>query len=183
MPSNPKILIKIHFSALTIAIFNFLFNELTPYSLEGIIELVVEITAILSGFLLFLFYFRPFKKINFYFSIYPMMVCIIIFAIIFKSLFWLIVVSIILFPLIPDQKKFEQDGIIISTPYQGFMAHCCSYQLKERKLLLFEKEYPIFNSEGPIDFETLKIEQSKNYFELIYKADFGEEIRYTKILK
>ena len=170
MTTYPKILIRIHFSALTIAIFNFLFNELTPYSLEGTIELVVEITAILSGFLLFLFYFRPFKKINFYFSIYPMMVCIIIFAIIFKSLFWLIVLSIILFPL-------------ISTPYQGFMAHCCSYQLKERKLLLFEKEYPIFNSEGPIDFETLKIEQSKNYFELIYKADFGEEIRYTKILK
>ncbi len=178
-----KILTRIHFSALTIAILNFLLNELTAYSLDGISELAIEITAVFTGFLLFFFYLRPFKKLNFYFSIYPVAAFLLITGLIFKGLFWAIILSVIFFPLIPDKKHFEQDGIIISTSYRGFMAPCCSYQLKERKLLLLEKEYVIFESDGPIEFETLKIENTMNYVELTYKTDFGEEIKHSKISK
>lgn len=182
-PKHTKILTKIHFSALIIALLNFVFNELSAYSLDGITELVIEISAVISGFLLFFFNLRPFKKINFYYIIYPLSAFLLIVGLIFQGLFWVIVLSIILYPIIPDQKKFEQDGIIISIPYRGFMAPCCSYQLKERKLLLFEKEYAIFESDGPIDFETLKMENTVNYVELTYKTDFGEETIKKKLRK
>ncbi len=177
------LLTKIHFSTLLLAIFNYLLNELTEFSLESRVELTVELIAVLSGITLFFLFLLPFKKIIFYYAIYPIACAMLIAGILFRGIFGAIVLSIILFPIIPDQKEFEQDGIIISNPYGGFLATCCSYQMKERKLLFFEAEYGRFESDGPIDFETIKIKENTNSIEISYKTDFSNEIIKKKILK
>ena len=154
-----KILMRIHFIALTIAILNSLFKYFTTYSLEGNIEFGIEVLTVISGLTLFFFFLKPFKRINLYFSIYATVASFLIIGLIFRGLFWGLVLSVLLFPLIPDDKQFEENGIIISTPFKGMIASCCSYQVKERKFLLFEKDYGELEVEGggPIDFETVNL--------------------------
>ena len=181
-----KILIRIHFATLTVVILNALINSLTTYSLEGNIEFGIKILTVISGLILFFFYLKPFRKINFYFSIYTTIAGLLIIGLIFRGIFWVLVLSVVLFPLVPDHKEFEKNGIIISTPFQGFMAPCCSYQIKERQLLIFEKDYGRWElgGEGPIDFETVKINSNDNEIEITYSTDFdGEVIKKDKKIR
>lgn len=173
-----KILIRIHLTTFTIAILNALIKTLTAYSLEGDIEFGVKILIVVSGLILFFFYLKPFKKINFYFSIYATITALLILGLIFRGIFWALVLSVVLFPLVPNDKEFEENGIIISTPFQGFMALCCSYQIKGRQLLIFEKDYGKWEleGEGPIDFETVKINSNDNEIEITYSTDFDKGV-------
>jgi hypothetical protein len=173
-----KILKRIHFIALTIAILNSLFKNFTTYSLEGKIEFGIEILTVISGLTLFVFYLKPFKKINYYLSIYAIIAIFLIIGLIFRGIFWGLVLTVVLFPIIPDDKEFEENGIIISTPFQGFMARCCSYEIKERQLLIFEKNYGIWEleGEGPIDFETVKINSTDSEIEITYSTDFDKGV-------
>ena len=180
-----KILTRFHIATLTIAILNTFVKNLSPYSLAGNIEYGIEILTVISGFTLFFFYLRPFKKINFYFSIYATVAFFLIIGLLFRGIFWGLVLSVLLFPIIPDEKEFEEKGIIISTPFQGFMSACCSYQIKERQFMIFEKDYGIWKleGEGPIDFETVKIRTSDNEIEIAYTTDFDEGSIKKKIIK
>lgn len=176
---------RIHFVALSIAILNSLFKNFTTYSLEGNIEFGIEMLTVMSGLTLFFFYLKPFKKTNFYFSIYPTIAALLILGLIFRGIFWALVLSVVLFPLIPNDKAFEENGITISTPFQGFMAPCCSYQIKERQLLLFEKDYGKWNleGEGPVNFETVKINSNVNEIEITYSTDFDKGVIKKKKIK
>lgn len=178
-------MIRFHFIALTIAIMNFLFKNFTTYSLEGNIEFGIEILTAISGLTLFFFYLKPFKKINFYFSIYATVAFFLIVGLIFRGFFLGLVLSVLLFPLIPDDKEFEENGVIISTPFQGFMAACCSYQVKERQLIIFEKDYGKWDleGEGPIDFKTVKINSSDDEIEITYSTNFDEGVIKKKKIK
>lgn len=180
-----KILIRIHFVALTIAILNSLFKNYTIYSLEGNIEFGIEILTAISGLTLFFFYLKPFKKINFYFSIYATIAFFLIIGLIFRGILFGLILFVLLFPIIPDDKEFEENGIIISTPFQGFMARCCSYEIKERQLLIFEKNYGIWElgGEGSIDFETMKINSNDREIEITYSTDFDKGVIKKKKIK
>lgn len=171
-----KILIRIHFIALTIAVLNSLFKNFTTYSLEGNIEFGIEILTAISGLTLFFFYLKPFKKINYYFSISATVSFFLIFGLIFRVFILGFVLSILLFPMIPDDKKFEENGIIIATPFQGFITACCSYQIKERQLLIFEKDYGRIITEGPISFETVRIHSTETEIELTYSTGYDNEL-------
>lgn len=173
-----KILIRIHFIVLTIAIMNSVFKNFTTYCLEGNIEFGIETLTAISGLTLFFLYLKPFKKINFYFSIYATIAFFLVIGLIFRGLFLGLVLSVLLFPLIPADKEFEENGIIISTPFKGFMARCCSYQIKERQLLIFEKDYGLLEleGEGPIDFKTVKINSNDTEIEIIYSTDFDKGV-------
>jgi len=176
-----KVLIRVHFIMLATAILNSLLKVFSTYSLESNLELILKLAAVISGLTLFFFYLKPFKMINLYFSIYAFMTLFLTIGIIFRGVFWGVALSIILYPIIPDQKKYEKNDIIISIPFKGFISSCCSYQIKERQLLLFEKNYGVFESEGPIDFNTLKMEKTKNEVELSYSTEF--EIKKIQINK
>ena len=169
-----KILIRIHIVALTIVILNSLFKNFTTYSLEGSIEFGIWLLLAITGLTLFFFYLKPFKRINFYFSFYALITTLSIIALVFRSFFLGFILLIILYPAIPDQKKYEKDGIIITVPFQGFMSRCCLYEIKERQLLIFEKDYGRWelDGEGPIDFETVKINSNDSEIEIIYSTDF-----------
>lgn len=155
------------------------------FSLASEIELGIKILVIISGLLLFFLYRKSLKKFKLYFSVYPLAVLFIVIGLIFRGIIAGLILSIILFPIIPNEKEFEAEGVIITTPFQGFMAACCSYQIKERQLLIFEKDYGIFQleGEGPIVFETMSIEKSETEISLRYSTSFEKEIVKGKILK
>jgi hypothetical protein len=176
---------RIHFATLTIAILNSLFKKITYYSLEGNIQFGIEILIVITGLILFFFYLKPFNKLNYYFLIYATISFFLIIGLIFRGLFWGFVLSALLFPLIPDDKEFEENGIIISTPFQGIMAPCCAYQVKERQLFIFEKDYGIMEleGEGPIDFETMNVNKLEIEIILTYSTDFDKGVIKSKIIK
>lgn len=180
-----KIFIRIHFVTLAIAILNSIFKNITAYSLEGNIEFGIEVLTVISGLTLFFFYLKPIKKINYYFSIYATVALFLLIALVFRGLFLGLILSVLLFPIMPDDKEFEEKGIIVSTPYQGFMARCCSYQIKERQLLIFVKDYGQWDleGEGPIDFETVKINSSEKDIEITYSTDFDKGLIKKKKIK
>ena len=180
-----KILTGIHFVALGIAVVNSYFKTFSNYSLYGNIEFGIELFTVISGLVLFFFYRKPFRRIAYYFSIYAFVASLVIVGLIFRGLLFGVILSIILFPIIPDEKEYQQNGITIATPFQGLMAPCCSYVVKERKGKLFEKNLGVLNSEGEgqINFETIQIQKSNQEIVLIYSTDFDEGILKKKIIK
>ena len=108
-----------------------------------------------------------------------------IFGLIFRGIFWALLFSATLLLLDPGDKEIEENGIIISTPFQGFMEPCCSYQIKERLLLIFEKDYGKWElkEEGPIDFEMVKIKSNDNEIEITYSTDFDKGVIKKKKIK
>lgn len=177
-------ILRIHFFALILAIVNAVFKFATVYCLAANIEFMVEMLTVISGFALFFFYRKQPKNTGIYFLIYPVVTCLLIVGFVLRGMFGLLIVSLLLFPLIPDTKEFEQDGVIIYTPFQGFMAMCCPYQVKERKLLFFEKDLGIFASEnGSVNYEKMHIEQSDKDYTLRYTTNFDEDSVQMEIIK
>ena len=105
-----KILISFHFIALAIAVLNTLLKSLTKYGLDSQVELTIEAAAVISGFILFFFYLIPFKKINFYFSIYALLAIFSILTWVFRSFFFGFILVIALYPVFPDE------NILTATP-------------------------------------------------------------------
>jgi hypothetical protein len=164
--SVTKIFKIIHFTSLTIVIFNVILIFFSDYSLIGSLAFGIKLLVIFSGLTLFFLHIKPVNKINLYFSIYPSALLLLIIGLIFRGFFGAFLMSIILSPIIPDQKEHDQNELSIYTPYQGLMSSCCYYQVKERRFLIFEKDYGIFESYGSINFEFLKIEKSENEIKL-----------------
>lgn len=130
-------------------------------------------------------YLRPFKSINFYFIIYPTAAIFLAIGLIFRGMLGAIIISLILFPIIPDDRIFESEntGIIISTSKSGFMAPCCAYQVKERKLLIFEKDYGAFESEGAIIFDSTSVTVTESEIILTYSTEYSEKVVNEKRLQ
>ncbi|WP_018342678.1 hypothetical protein [Cytophaga aurantiaca] len=176
-------LLRTHVIALTIAIVNAVFKFITIYSLTGNVEFIVEMITVISGAILFFFYLKSSENDRFYFLIYPLVTFLLIVAFVTRGIIGLLIL-ILLFPLIPDTKEYEQDGIIMYTPYQGPMAECCRYQVKERKLLFFEKDLGVFGSRnGPIQYEKMHIEQSDKELIVTFATSFHQDSIQTDIIK
>ena len=184
-PRIRTILTKVHFTVLSVAILNSISKNFTPISLADEIAFGVNLLTVISGLFLFFFYFKPFKKINFYFAVYALSAIFVITGLIFRGIFGALILSIILYPIIPNEKEFEFEGVTISTPFQGFISPCCAYQVKERKYLIFEKDYGVFklDGEGPINFESVKINLSNTDIKITYTTIFEEGVEKKKILK
>lgn len=155
-----KIALRLHYMALSMALLNGLADVVTSYSLVSSITYYLKLIIPATGLILSFYYLKPLKARDFYFLIYPFLALLLLLGLIFRGTGWALILSIILFPFMPEDKEFEQDGLIISEHFQGFMAPCCPYKIKERKLLIFERDYGILDvqGDGPIDFETLRVE-------------------------
>ncbi|MDX1907906.1 MAG: hypothetical protein SF053_12805 [Bacteroidia bacterium] len=180
-----NILITIHIAAWAIVIVNTLVQHLYLISLAGNIEVGIEVVALISGLALFFLYLKPFEKINVYFSMYAVSAFLLVGAYLFRSLLLGYMVSVLLFPFIPDEKKFEENGVIISVPFQGVMSRCCSYKVTERYLLIFEKNDGIWELEeqGPIDFGKVQMISREDEIEIIYSTGVGEAMMRKKKIK
>ena len=143
-------------------------------------DLILKIIVALTGLTLFFYYLQPFKKINFYFSIYAISAGLLIVSLILRGISGGLLASVVLFPVYPDQLDFQQDNVRIYTPYQGFMAVCCRYEIREVKMLIFEKNYGQLDSEGKIDFGNARTIKDESEIRLSYISGAHETGNATK---
>lgn len=176
-------LFRMHLIALVISVGNATVCDLTDYSLIDELEVGINITTLISGFILFFLHLKPFTKISYYFSLYAALSAVVIFGLIFRGMLGAMILSIALLPVIPDEQQYENKEFIISSPFQGFLGMCCPYQLKEKKLGIFEKEHEVFQVEGEIDFDSIVIEQSATTVEIIYSTSWDGNNRIMKAFR
>ncbi|MFN8777293.1 MAG: hypothetical protein ACK5XV_11055 [Flavobacteriales bacterium] len=184
-PGFRKAILRLHFIALTAAVANALFKAFTTYSLGRNIEFGVEMLTAISGLTLFVMFLNPFKKINLYFSVYAIAALLLMAGLLIRGMFWGVVLSVLLFLVLPDDTEIESDGIVISTAFQGLMASCCTYQVKERKLLLFEKDHGTWDmqAEGPVDFKHVTIHSAEDEIKITYSTHSAPGVIQTKTFK
>jgi len=174
---------KIHFIALAIAVVNTIIQNTTSYGLYKNFEYAFEIFVLISGLILFFLYLRPFKILNFYFSFYVVVLLLFISLYLSKSILIGIILMFISYPFIPDTKVYEKDGVIISIPFKGFMGRCCTYEIKERKLLIFEKSYEVFELEHSINFKDIEVISTEDKIEFSYLNPYDNEMLKKVIRK
>lgn len=175
---------KSHFIALGLAIINALFKNFTIYSLLYKIEVGIELYAAFSGLILFFFNLRPFRNINIYFLFYALAAFCTTMALVFKGIFWGLVCSIILFPIIPNDVEFEDKDIFITSVFNGMMGRRDTFEIKERQYLILEKELGIWEQDdiSPINFETVKIITTEFEIKISYSVTSNDQILH-KIIK
>jgi hypothetical protein len=114
---------------------------------------VLKLIVYSSGVSLFFLNLRPLKRIVWYFFFYILTPAILVLFWLFHGIFLALFSTILLFPLYPIAPLHRSDNLIVYEKFQGFMGACCSYELTERKHLIFEKEVGELTSNDSIDFE------------------------------
>ena len=177
-----QLLVKVHLITLALAIINTIVKNSAGYSLDGRLELFLKLLVVVSGLTLFFYSLRPLRRVNLYFSVYAVGAFLVLCGLLVRGMFWSVVLSIVLFPIMPDSKEYEKDDILITTSFTGLMASCCTYQIKERQLLLFEKHLGnlAIEGEGPIDFETVTIHSSNTEIAVTYSTRHSRDAVQTK---
>lgn len=132
--------------------------------------------------------YKPFKKVALYFSFYAISPIIIVLFWLFGGIFLSIISSLFLFSINPKEVKYEKDNLKIYSKFQGFLGACCTYEIVENKLFIFEKHYGKIKLDGAfeIDKSDFKIENDS----IIYKhkienydVEKNIEIKYDTIVK
>ncbi len=145
---------KFHFYLLIFLIAHFIVGKLCGYGLSQSIVFVFKIILYLTGFVLFFWSLKPFKKTIIYFFYYFFTPLIAFFGYFFGGVFLVgILGSILLFPVYPKEKAFEKKDIIVYHKFQGFLGACCSYEIYQKKYIIFEKHRQDIKVDGEIDFE------------------------------
>lgn len=132
---------KVHFYLLGFLLLNFLLQLVSSLSLNFKIIYTIKIILYLTGFILFFFNCKPFKKIAFYFSFYVISPVLIILFWLFRGIFLGLLSSFILLPIYPKDIKYKKENIKVYPKFQGFLGACCTYEVVENKFLIFEKHY------------------------------------------
>lgn len=150
---------------------NFGIGQITGYSLNQNISFILKVILYLTGIILFLTTIRPFKKLAIYYSLYALAGVLTGLFALFGGVFLAILSSLVIFPIVPKQTAYKTETIRIYDRYQGFMARCCSYEVVEPKLFMFEKHLGYINIERPIDGDKDEFTFNGNTVIYIYELD------------
>jgi len=126
---------------------------------------------------MFLKTLRPFKKTAIYYSFYAISVVLTGLFFLFGGIFLAILSSLVLFPIVPKQTEYKTETIKIYDRFQGFMARCCSYEVVEPKLYIFEKHLGYINIEKPIDVDKDEFNFKNN--KITYKYELNNDGQTT----
>lgn len=170
---------KWHFYLLGLVLLNFGIGLITGYRLNQNLTFILKVILYLTGLILFLTALRPFKKIAVYFSFYAISGLLTGLFFLFGGIFLAILSSLVLFPIVPKQTEYKTETIKIYDRFQGFMARCCSYEVVEPKLYVFEKHLGYINIEKPIEAD--KDEFSFKNNTIIYKYQLDNEGQTTTV--
>lgn len=184
-----KTIFKTHLILLVLILLNALFKKVLGIGLIYQIEFILKFVIVLTGLMLFVLYFKPFKKRTIYFSIYPISILLLGIALIVRGIFAALIISALLIPIYPDNTVFQKDDIIIYSDFSGLFRSCCNYKISKRQFYIFKVDYGYRFSavDGGIDFENFEIQKVNNTMELRYAANFydiekGEYIKKDTIL-
>jgi len=142
---------KWHFYLLGLILINFATGLVTGYRLNQNLTFILKVILYLTGLILFLTTFRPFKKIAVYYSFYAISGILTGLFFLFGGIFLAILSTLALIPIVPKQTEYKSETIKIYDRFQGFMASCCSYEVVEPKFLIFEKHLGFINIEKTIN--------------------------------
>ncbi len=121
---------KFHFYLLIFLIAHFIFGKLIGCGFSQPIVFGFKIMLYITGFVLFFWSLKPFKKMTIYFFYYFLTPVIAFFGYVFGGIFLVgIFGSILLFPIFPKQKAFEKEDIIVYHANQGL-----KNQLKKKEI-------------------------------------------------
>lgn len=168
-------LIRLHFGALALFLINECIKYFTKFELAELAEFVVVLAAVISAIILFFLYRKPFARINYYFSLYVGTLSLIIATTFLNGFLGLILLHVLVLPLVPQGVEHRQGDIIFYNANEGFMSMCCTYQIKERYGLIFEKDLGtmVVEEGGPLLFSTVDLEINER--EVILSYDTGLE--------
>lgn len=130
---------KIHFYLLAFLLLQFLMDLLSGYRLHQTIIFYLTLTLYASGVALFFRNLFPFKWKVLYFSWYTLPVICIFLIYTFGGILAAIISTITLYPVYPKEIKYEQPGLRLYSPFQGFMSIYSNYDVVEPKAFIFEK--------------------------------------------
>lgn len=162
---------KWHFYLLGLVLINFGIGLFTGYRLNQNLTFFLKIILYLTGLILFLTTLRPFKKIAVYYSLYAISGVLTGLFFLFGGIFLAILSSLVLFPIVPKQTEYKTETIKIYDRFQGFIARCCSYEVVESKLYIFEKHLGYINIERPIDADKDEFSFKNNTIIYQYELD------------
>ncbi len=161
---------NIHFALLTILLCHFGTNVSIGFGLNTSLTVALKAILYLTGIVLFLTSLRPFKKIAIYYLFYPMTPVILAFFYFVHGIFFGLLSSVVLAPIMPVQADYNQDDVKIYSKFNGFLGRCCEYYTTEKYLYVFERFKGTIYTEEEIDFEKAKVILKKDSI-LIYAKD------------
>lgn len=170
---------KWHFYLLGLVLINFGTGLITGYRLNQNFIFILKVILYLTGLILFFKTLRPFKKMAVYYSFYAISGVLTGLFFLFGGIFLAILSSLVLYPIVPKQTEYKTETIKIYDRFQGFMARCCSYEVVEPKLYIFEKHLGYINIEKPIDAD--KDEFSFKDNTIIYKYELDYDGQTTTV--
>ena len=156
-----NLLLKIHFGFLLLVFLNFALRQFTDFSISSFIIFPLKIIIYLTGLILFFRTTKPFQKKAMYFALYLLSPLGVILSWLFGSLFGAIVGSIFFWTIAVDDSIKTSDNYIISQPFSGFLAPCCSYNVKRNYFYILERKLGEFQAEE-VDWTSAKFIVSKD---------------------
>jgi len=161
---------------------NFVGKLIFEFGIISILEFSIKVLIYLTGFLLFFWNIKPFKIISIYFSYFVLSPIIIIITWLIDGLLGGLIASILLFPLQTDFVEYKKEQFNIYEKHQGFLDGCCTYLIKERELLLFEKNIKEIRIDGKIDFNKSSLSNENGILKLKYECE-GYDYELEKTIK
>jgi hypothetical protein len=150
-------LTRFHFSLLAFLILHFVVAKISGFGFSQAILFMLKMILYISGFILFILYLKPFKKLAIYFSVYFITPIVTILGSLFGGIFLVgLLMSVLLMPIFPKNIVYEKDTIVVYTKFRGFMGACCTYEIYQRKYCVFEKYHSEMQSDGN-DFPTFEM--------------------------
>ncbi|HRE58386.1 MAG TPA: hypothetical protein PLW09_11245 [Candidatus Kapabacteria bacterium] len=168
---------KWHFYLLGFILINFGIGIITGYRLNQNLTFILKVILYLTGLVLFLTTIRQFKKTVIYYSFYAISGILTGLFFLFGGIFLAILSSLVLIPIFPKQTEYKTETINIYDRFQGFMARCCSYEVVEPKLFIFEKHLGFINIDRPIDADKDEFNLKNNT--IIYKYELDNDGQTT----
>lgn len=174
-------LVKFHFYLLAIILVNFALSFWDLRLNQGFL-FILKVALYTSGIVLFYRVIRPFKLISIYFSFYTISAICIGFFFLFGGMFLALLTSIFLYPISPNQFVYKTENIKIYSEFNGFLGTCCSYEVVETKLYIFEKKLGNISTIRPINRKNDKVFFQKNkivhhYENVTYDTVLHKEIK------
>lgn len=170
---------KWHFYLLGFVLINFCIGLVSGYKLNQNLTFILKIILYLTGLILFLTTLRPFKKTAIYYSFYAISGVLTGLFFLFGGILPAIISSLVLIPIVPKQTEYKTETIKIYNRFQGFMASCCSYEVVEPKLYIFEKHLGYINIEKPIEADKDDFSFKNNT--IIYKYELDNYGQTTTV--
>ncbi|WP_338768933.1 hypothetical protein WAF17_08805 [Bernardetia sp. ABR2-2B] len=136
-------LIKFHFIILLILVVNFIITLSFDIGLNNYIKIGLKILLYGSALVGSVAFFKPFKFVTAYFSLYVISPLLIFLAWLADGIFGAILASVFVGIFYTSTPVYKQDNYEIHSAFKGFMGNCCRYEVYKNNFL-FSKNTSTF---------------------------------------